>query len=49
EHVEYVKERLREAGIDTSTLIDAPVSPGIGCHVGKGVVGIGYILDKPRN
>lgn len=45
--VEYVKGRLSEAGIDTTNIIDAPVSPGIGCHVGKGVVGIGYIKDKP--
>lgn len=42
-HVEYVKGRLEEVGIDTSKLIDAPISPAIGCHVGKGVIGIGYI------
>ena len=44
-HMDYVKERLREVGIDTEKLIDAPVSPAIGCHVGKGVIGIGYIKD----
>ncbi len=42
-HVEYTKKRLEEEGIDTQQLIDAPVSPAIGCHVGKGVIGIGYI------
>ncbi len=46
DHVEYTKKRLSEVGIDTSKLIDAPVSPAIGCHVGKGVIGIGYIKDK---
>lgn len=43
ENINYTKKRLEEVGIDTSKLIDAPVSPAIGCHVGKGVVGIGYI------
>lgn len=42
-HVAYVKSKLEEVGIDTSKLIDAPISPAIGCHVGKGVIGIGYI------
>lgn len=43
ENINYTKKRLEEVGIDTSKLIDAPVSPAIGCHVGKGVVDIGYI------
>jgi DegV family protein with EDD domain len=42
-HIEYVKGVLEAHGIDTTHLIDSPVSPAIGCHVGKGVVGIGYI------
>ena len=41
--IEYVKSKLEEVGFDTSSLIDAPISPAIGCHIGKGVVGIGYI------
>lgn len=41
--IDYVKSKLEEAGFDTSSLIDAPISPAIGCHIGKGVVGIGYI------
>jgi len=45
DNINYTKKRLEEVGIDTSKLIDAPVSPAIGCHVGKGVVGIGYIKD----
>ncbi|MDF2698879.1 MAG: DegV family protein [Haloplasmataceae bacterium] len=45
EHVAYIKAVLEENRIDTSNFIDAPVSPGIGCHVGKGVVGIGYIKN----
>lgn len=43
EKLAYVKEHLEKIGIDTSKLIDAPISPAIGCHVGKGVIGIGYI------
>ncbi len=43
EKIEYVKSKLQEVGMDTSTLIDAPISPAIGCHIGKGVIGIGYI------
>ncbi|ERJ13077.1 DegV family protein [Haloplasma contractile] len=43
EHVEYVKSKLSDIGIDTDQFIDIPVSPAIGCHVGKGVIGIGYI------
>jgi len=42
-HLAYVKTKLEEAGIPTANLIDAPISPAIGCHVGKGVMGIGYI------
>lgn len=38
-----VKEKLEDVGIDTSKLIDAPISPAVGCHIGKGVIGIGYI------
>lgn len=41
----YVKKALELEGFDTSNIIDAPVSPAIGCHVGKGVIGIGYIKD----
>ncbi len=43
EKVAYVKSRLEDVGIDTSKLIDSPISPAIGCHVGKGIIGIGYI------
>lgn len=43
EKVDFVKKRLEKVGIDTTTLIDAPISPAIGCHVGKGVIGIGYV------
>lgn len=45
DHVKYVKEKLEAHGIDTSTLIDGPISPAIGCHIGKGVIGIGYIKN----
>jgi DegV family protein with EDD domain len=41
--IKYIKEKLEYYGIDTHSLIDAPISPAIGCHIGKGVVGIGYI------
>jgi DegV family protein with EDD domain len=41
--IKYVKAKLEEVGFDTSSIIDAPISPAIGCHTGKGVVGIGYI------
>lgn len=41
--IAYVKEQLQHVGIETSKLIDSPISPAIGCHVGRGVVGIGYI------
>ncbi|QVK16867.1 DegV family protein [Mycoplasmatota bacterium] len=44
-NLEYTKNRLSKAGIDTSQLIDAAVSPAIGCHVGKGVIGIGYVKN----
>lgn len=43
EKLAYVKDKLESAGIDTSTFIDAPISPAIGCHIGRGVIGIGYI------
>jgi len=42
--IKYVKGKLEEVGFDTSSLIDAPISPAIGCHLGKGVIGIGYII-----
>lgn len=45
-NLEYVKQLLEQKGIDTSSLIDASISPAIGCHVGKGVVGIGYIKNQ---
>ncbi len=41
--VAYVKSKLEEAGISTQDMIDAPISPAIGCHIGKGVIGIGWI------
>jgi len=43
EHVQYIKDVFIAQNINVTNLIDAPVSPAIGCHVGKGVVGIGYI------
>lgn len=43
EKTAYFKEKLAESGFDVSKLIDAPISPAIGCHIGKGVIGIGYI------
>ncbi len=39
----YFKKKLSEKGMDVSSIIDAPISPAIGCHIGKGVIGIGYI------
>lgn len=39
----YFKKKLTESGMDVSSIIDAPISPAIGCHIGKGVIGIGYI------
>lgn len=45
DHVKYVKEKLESQGIDTSSLIDASISPAIGCHIGKGLIGIGYIKN----
>jgi len=44
-HIAYVKEQLEALGIDTSSIPDNPISPAIGCHVGKGVIGIGYIKN----
>jgi DegV family protein with EDD domain len=44
-HIKYVKEQLEAIGIDTKDIWDAPISPAVGCHVGKGVIGIGYIKD----
>lgn len=42
-YVALVKEKLEAAGFDTSRLITAPISPAVGCHIGKGVIGIGYV------
>ena len=44
-YVTQVKERLEGAGFDTSQMISAPISPAVGCHIGKGVIGIGYVKD----
>ena len=41
--VSYLKSELEKVNFDTSKLISAPITPAIGCHVGKGVIGIGYI------
>lgn len=41
--VSYIKSELEKANFDTSRLISAPITPAIGCHIGKGVIGIGYI------
>jgi DegV family protein with EDD domain len=41
--VSYVKAELEKANFDTSKMISAPITPAIGCHIGKGVIGIGYI------
>ena len=43
EHVKTLKEKLEAVGFDTSTMITAPISPAVGCHIGKGVIGIGYV------
>lgn len=43
EYVALVKDKLEEVGFDTSTMITAPISPAVGCHIGKGVIGIGYV------
>ncbi len=47
EKLAYVKDKLESAGIDTSTFIDAPISPAIGCHIGRGLLGLG-ILNRAR-
>lgn len=44
-YVAMVKEKLAAAGFDTSRLISHPISPGVGCHIGKGVIGIGYVKN----
>ncbi len=46
DNLNYTKGVLENHGIDTSQLIDFSVSPAIGCHVGKGVLGIGYIKNS---
>lgn len=38
-----LKKRFEEVGIDMSNIIDAPISPAVGCHLGTGVIGIGYV------
>ncbi len=45
DHVATVKAKLEEVGFDTSKLITAPISPAVGCHIGKGIIGIGYIKN----
>lgn len=42
-YVAKVKEKLEAVGFDTSQMITAPISPAVGCHIGKGVIGIGYV------
>lgn len=44
-YVALVKEKLEAVGFDTSQMISAPISPAVGCHIGKGVIGIGYVKD----
>lgn len=43
DHVATVKAKLEEVGFDTSAMITSPISPAVGCHIGKGIIGIGYI------
>lgn len=43
EYLATVKARLNEVGMDTDSLIDAPISPAVGCHIGTNIIGIGYI------
>lgn len=43
EYVAIVKEKLEAVGFDTSQMISAPISPAVGCHIGKGIIGIGYV------
>ncbi len=45
DYVALTKEKLEAAGFDTSKMITAPISPAVGCHIGKGVIGIGYVKD----
>lgn len=44
-YVATVKEKLEAVGFDTSQMITAPISPAVGCHIGKGVIGIGYVKN----
>lgn len=44
-HLKYTKEVLESKGFDTQGILDNPISPAIGCHVGPGLIGIGYIKD----
>lgn len=41
--VAIVKSQLEAVGFDTSHMLDASITPAIGCHIGSGVIGIGYI------
>lgn len=43
DYVALIKSKLEAVGFDTSSMITAPISPAVGCHIGKGVIGIGYI------
>jgi len=43
DYLALIKEKLEAAGFDTSQMITAPISPAVGCHIGKGVIGIGYV------
>lgn len=45
EYVATVKAKLEAVGFDTSNLITYPISPAIGCHIGKGIIGIGYVKN----
>lgn len=42
-YVAIVKAKLEAVGFDTSQLITSPISPAVGCHIGKGIIGIGYV------
>lgn len=44
-HEATIRQKLEAAGFDTSQMISHPISPGVGCHIGKGVIGIGYVKD----
>lgn len=44
-HLKYTKSLLEEKGFSTEGILDKPISPAIGCHVGPGLIGIGYVKD----